>query len=228
MFKSLWSTVVALGVLVSIASGLLAIVGTDATVQILAITGLVLLFLLLFRIASPRGAGIVLTNEVTLSLGDRGKTAQSRSVFTYVPLRAGFSHQVWHVSPSSVSKVTCELQGVQVSVTEPSVEGSCVVNFGSQLRRLRRYDIKRQTNYKDDQFSAESEFFYFRSQAPTCRLVVQIEFPSGSNVAAVSRSVRIGMDHLDRGPQKVENQVAKWTVWFPSVGTEYWMRWTWT
>lgn len=227
MFKPMWSFLVALSVVLGLVAALLAIAGTGATVQIVGVTGLVLLVLLLLRIASPRSSGVALGIDVALQLSDRGKTAQSRATISYVPLRAGISHQVWHASPAAITKVSCELQGIQVPVSELAVDGSCIVNFGSQLRRLRRYEIKRRATYRENQFAADTEFFYFRVQAPTGRLVVQIEFPSNSAVGSVSRSVRVGIDHLDRGPQTVENGTAKWTIWFPSVGNEYWIRWTW-
>ena len=120
----------------------------------------------------------------------------------------------------------CELDGVKVNVSAVSEEGTCIVNFGMQLRRFHRYIIRRTTEYKDDKFSGEKDFFHFHPRVPTVRLVIRIDFSEDAGVTTVARSFKGDNNQLDQGTVKVEDGMVEWVIWFPKVGREYWIKWS--
>lgn len=225
MFKFLWGSLGAIGVVLGIVSSLMAILDVPGTERLVWATVSLGVALILFRLLTTSFTGLHLQNNVTLRLKNKGINGSSESIFSYLPLRRGIKHQTWH--SLNASSVTCKIDGANALVGQATAQGDRTVDFGKQLRTLRRYQITRTTEYSPNSFATADEFFYFRVYVPTARLKIIIEFPSDRLPTAVAKVLRINGDLIDQGTITPNSHRVEWTVWFPTVGQEYWFQWNW-
>jgi len=212
---------------VGLAAGLVTIFGAVAGSALFLGCVLLVIVVVLLYVSSPKFAGFILTNTTCVTFEDAGKTATTESSFQFVPLQEGISHQVWFADRDRVQNVSGKLDGSRIDVSALSADGTCIANFGSQLRRFRRYEIARTTRFKPGMFDEPEEYYYFQPRRPMFRLALEIQFPKDRLPISARRVVRLGTDGVDRGQCEISQGTVKWVKWFPSIGHQYWILWRW-
>lgn len=226
ILRALWSLVAAAAGLVGLVSGIATLAGQSQALDFLVWSVLVLVLLvILLALLGPRTAAVSVSTKVELDLDANGN-GRLRSQIQLVPLVRDLRIQEWTVGGSGTQAQTAELEGSPVRVSEPDVDGLCVVNFGRTLRRFRRQSIVRSITYLGSYCGAE-EFYRFRVLNRTIKLELIVKFPAERIPTGVRRTFLPDNFGRDKGPAAVVESVATWTIWFPQFRAAYRLDWSW-